>query len=161
MKTLYCILLTLFMLFAGFAQTNNLKTNNKLLKGTVMDNVSPNIFVKDMNKSIEFYKTLGFNLVSTVPDSGDVVFALMNCGSVVFMFQTFASLGSEIPEISRNDGGSLLLYIQMKNIKEYFESVKDKVLVLKGIEKTFYGTLEFSIKDVNGYVLTFAEEIKQ
>jgi uncharacterized glyoxalase superfamily protein PhnB len=73
------------------------------------------------------------------------------------MFQTFESLGSELPEISRTDGGSLLLYINLKNIKQFFEEIKGNVTVLKGLETTFYGATEFSIKDNNGYVLTFAE----
>ena len=78
-------------------------------------------------------------------------------GSVTVMLQTFQSLADELPQIKRNDGGSLLLYITLKNIREFFESVKDKVNVLKGLEKTFYGTMEFSILDNNNYVLTFAE----
>jgi uncharacterized glyoxalase superfamily protein PhnB len=32
------------------------------------------------------------------------------------------------------------------------------VTVVKGLEKQFYGATEFSIKDNNGYVLTFAED---
>jgi hypothetical protein len=36
--------------------------------------------------------------------------------------------------------------------------IKDKVTVLKGLEKTFYGATEFSILDNNGYVLTFADD---
>jgi uncharacterized glyoxalase superfamily protein PhnB len=73
------------------------------------------------------------------------------------MFQTFASLGEDLPEISRQNGGSLLLYIDVKNIHQYFEEIKNKVTVLKGLEKTFYGATEFSILDNNNYVLTFAE----
>ena len=35
-----------------------------------MDSISPNIFVKDINKTIDFYKQLGFNVVATVPEQG-------------------------------------------------------------------------------------------
>lgn len=123
-----------------------------------MDTISPNIFVKDINKTIDFYKQMGFQLVMTVPEQGDIVWAMMTCGTVTFMFQTFDSLAEELPEISRKEGGSLLLYIKLKDIRTFFESIKDKVTVLKGLEKTFYGATEFSIKDNNGYVLTFAED---
>jgi uncharacterized glyoxalase superfamily protein PhnB len=74
------------------------------------------------------------------------------------MFQTMVSLGEQLPEISRQDGGSLLLYINVKGIRAFFESIKDLVPVLKGLETTFYGATEFSIKDNNNYVLTFAED---
>ena len=123
-----------------------------------MKSVAPNIFVTDINQTIEFYKQLGFSLTITVPEEGDLIFAMMTCGNVVFMFQTFESLGTELPSISRQNGGSLLLYIQIADIRNYFEQVKNKVKVLKGLEKTFYGATEFSIEDNNGYVLTFAED---
>ena len=111
-----------------------------------------------MSATIAFYKILGFDLTMTVPEEGsDFVWAMMVKGSVTFMFQTFASLGDDLPEISRQNGGSLLLYINLKNIAEFFEVIKDKVQILKGLDKTFYGATEFSILDNNGYVLTFAE----
>lgn len=123
-----------------------------------MKTIAPNIFVKDLKKTITFYEKLGFKLIMKVPEEGDLVWAMMNCGNVNFMFQTFDSLGGDIPEISRQDGGSLLFYIQVEEIVKFHDSIKDKVDVIKGIEKTFYGATEFSIRDLNGYVLTFAEE---
>jgi uncharacterized glyoxalase superfamily protein PhnB len=124
-----------------------------------MDSLSPNIFVNNMNETIDFYKSIGFQLVMTVPEAGaDLVWSMLTNGEVTFMFQTFASLGDELPAISRQNGGSLLFYIKLKKIREFFELVKDKVTVLKGIETTFYGATEFSILDNNNYVLTFAED---
>ena len=125
-----------------------------------MDALSPNIFVRDIKETIQFYQHLGFETIMTVPEQGDPVWAMMNCGNVNIMFQTFDSLGEEIPEISRQDGGSLLLYIQIKEIRRFYSQIRDEVEVLKGLEKTFYGATEFSILDVNGYVLTFAENEK-
>ncbi|MDR9458370.1 MAG: VOC family protein [Salegentibacter sp.] len=122
-----------------------------------MDSLSPNIFVNDIDKTIDFYKTLGFKVAMTVPDEGNFVWVMMTCGKVNFMFQTFESLGSELPEISRQNGGSLLLYIQIKEIRQFHDKIKDKVKIIKGLEKTFYGATEFSILDNNGYILTFAE----
>lgn len=123
-----------------------------------METLSPNIFVKDINKTISFYRQLGFEITMTVPESGDYVWAMMTNGNVTFMFQTSDSLGNDLPEIKRQDGGSLLFYIKIKKIRNFFENIKDKAPILKGIEKTFYGATEFSIKDNNGYVLTFAED---
>ena len=123
-----------------------------------MDSISPNIFVKDINETIDFYKQLGFNVVATVPEQGDLVWAMMTCGNVTFLFQTFESLGNDLPMISRQNGGSLLLYIQTTEIRKFFDQIKDKVKVVKGLEKTFYSATEFSIEDNNGYLLTFAED---
>jgi uncharacterized glyoxalase superfamily protein PhnB len=123
-----------------------------------MLSVSPNIFVKDIKKSIEFYKILGFNTIAKVPEEGDPFWIMMSAGNITFMFQTFESLGNELPQISRNNGGSLLLYIQITGIRQFFDQIKDKVTIVKQLEKTFYGATEFSIEDNNGYILTFAED---
>jgi len=122
-----------------------------------MESISPNIFVKNIDETIKFYEQLEFKLTMKVPDEGDLVWAMMTNGNVSFMFQTFESLGDDLREISRQDGGSLLLYIQIKEIRQFHDRIKDKVNILKGLEKTFYGATEFSIQDLNGYVLTFAE----
>jgi uncharacterized glyoxalase superfamily protein PhnB len=131
---------------------------NQIFYALIMESLSPNIFVNDINQTIGFYELLGFKVTMSVPETGtDLVWAMMTNGSVTMMFQTFSSLADDLPEISRVDGGSLLLYINLKNIRAFFEEIKDKVSVLKGLETTFYGATEFSIKDNNGYVLTFAE----
>ena len=109
-----------------------------------METISPNIFVRDVNATIEFYKILGFNVTMSVPpDGGDYVWVMMNNGSVTMMFQTFESLGEDLPDIHRTDGGSLLLYINLKNINDFYEHLKDKVTIVVGLEKTFYGATEF------------------
>ena len=123
-----------------------------------MKSVSPNIFVTDIKETIKFYEQLGFTLTATVPEKGDFIFAMMTCDKVIFMFQTFESLGNELSAVSRQRGGSLLLYIQTNDIRNYYDKIKDKVKVIKGLEKTFYGATEFSIEDNNGYILTFAED---
>jgi uncharacterized glyoxalase superfamily protein PhnB len=122
-----------------------------------LENISPNIYVRNLRQTVDFYKIIGFEIVTTVAEKGDPIFVLMRSGAVTFMFQTLESIGNTLPLISRNDGGSLLLYIKVENIKALFEKVKDKVTVLRGLEKAFYGATEFSIKDNNNFMLTFAE----
>src|SRR5258706_8839332 len=124
-----------------------------------METVSPNIFVNDLQATIEYYQKLDFQVVTSVPDeSGKMIFALMMNGTATFMFQTFKSIENQLHSISRNNGGSLLLYIKMKGIRSFFEQVKARVNILTGLEKTFYGATEFSVLDPNDFMLTFAED---
>ena len=132
-----------------------------------MESLAPNLFVKDIRATIEFYKLLGFNLVMSVPAEadGNLDWAMVTSGNVTFMFQTFQSLGEpdpktgpNLPMVSRQDGGSLLFYIRIRNIRSFFDTIKDKVNVVHGLQKTFYGATEFSITDNNNFVLTFAED---
>lgn len=132
--------------------------NNSTNKPMTMETVSPNIFVNDIHATVEFYKILGFTVTTAVPEEKDPIFVMMTCGSVTFMFQTFASIKNTLPLVNRSNGGSLLLYMKVKSIRVLFEKINDKVTVLHGLEKTFYGATEFSIKDNNNYMLTFAED---
>ena len=135
-----------------------------------LDSLSPNLFVRDIRSTIEFYKILGFSLIMSVPGENvpgenvpgegerELVWAMVTSGKVTFMFQTFQSLGDTLPQVSRQDGGSLLFYIKIQQIRAFFGSIKDKVNVVHGLQKTFYGATEFSITDPNNYLLTFAED---
>jgi uncharacterized glyoxalase superfamily protein PhnB len=123
-----------------------------------MESLAPNIFVKDMNATIAFYKQLGFETTMTVPEKGEYDWVMMMNQGVTFMFQTFKNLGDVLPEIKRNDGGSLLFYIRLKGIRRFHDKIKSKAKVIVELNKTFYGATEFSIVDNNGYVLTFAED---
>lgn len=127
-----------------------------------MESLTVNLFVRDINKTIAFYKQLGFEVMMTVPEQGDLVWVMLVNGGVTIMLQTIASMGNELPDIDRTkSGGSLLFYIKLKNIRTFFEQIKDKTEVVKGLEKTFYGATEFTIKDIDGYHLTFAEDEPQ
>lgn len=124
-----------------------------------MESIAPNIFVSNMPETVAFYQILGFRVTMSVPENGeDQVWVMMANGNVTVMFQTYESLGESLPEVCRKDGGSLLLYINLKDIRSFFESVRDKVKVLSGLDVTFYGATEFSILDNNNYVLTFAQQ---
>ncbi len=122
-----------------------------------MDSLCPNLFVKDIRASVAFYEKLGFTIVATNPATGEYVWAMLSNGHVTIMLQTFASLGDEMPAISRTGGGSLLLYIGIRGIRAFFENLQPPVTILQNLQVTFYGATEFSIADPDGFVLTFAE----
>ena len=125
-----------------------------------MDSLSPNLFVKDIRATLDFYKLLGFSLTMSVPaeSEDDLVWALVTNGKVTIMFQSFKSIGDTLPQIKRQEGGPLLFYIKVQRIREFFESIREKTTLVHGLQKTFYGATEFSILDINDFMLTFAED---
>ncbi len=126
-----------------------------------METLSPNIFVKDINKTIAFYETLGFKIIASKPEGeSNIDWVMMGYESVTFMFQTYESLGNLLPQIKRENGSSLLFFIKLKDIRGFFDRIKNKVKVIQELNKTFYGATEFSIVDNNEYVLTFAEWVQ-
>jgi uncharacterized glyoxalase superfamily protein PhnB len=123
-----------------------------------MQSLTPNFFVHNMAETQRFYERLGFKQTARVPENGDPVWLMMRCGEVDIMIQSYASLGDALPVISRVSGASLLLYIKIKSIRDFFERLKGELFVVTGLEKTFYGATEFSVRDNNNYLLTFAED---
>ncbi len=128
---------------------------------TQMKNLTPNLMVEDVNQTVDFYKNvLGFNLIATVPETGQFNWAMMKQGGVEMQFQLRASLAEEIPSFKdRPIGGALTLYIGVEGIEELHARLKDKVTIVQDMHTTFYGTQEFALQDSNGFVISFAETV--
>ncbi len=123
-----------------------------------MQSLTPNFFVHSISETQQFYERLGFRETARVPESGEVVWLMMQCGAVSVMMQSFKSLGDNLPTINRANGGSLLLYIKTSNVRGLYDQLLGDPCVVTTLEKTFYGATEFSIRDNNNYLLTFAED---
>jgi uncharacterized glyoxalase superfamily protein PhnB len=120
----------------------------------------PNLMVKDVNKTLDFYQdVLGFDILQTVPGSGNFVFAIVNANGVLISFQEEKTIKDEYPQLkSFTQGGGITLYIHVTDINELFEEIKGKAKIAKELHKTFYGSTDFAIEDCNGYILTFSQQ---
>ena len=77
------------------------------------------------------------------------------------MLQKVESLGDDVPYLKNQPiGGSFTLFIEVENVEEIYNRIKDEVEILVDLKTTFYGMKEVTIKDLDGYVLTFAERIE-
>ncbi|MBI2411248.1 MAG: VOC family protein [Candidatus Kerfeldbacteria bacterium] len=123
--------------------------------------LSPNLMVEDMHKTIEFYTSiLDFTVTMTVPDEKHPVWAMLQNDGVTIMLQQRASFVEEVPNFAQQPiGGSFSLYIHVDDIDTLYKKIQqEKITIIQELHKTFYGAREFSIKDVNGYVLYFAQD---
>jgi uncharacterized glyoxalase superfamily protein PhnB len=129
-------------------------------KMTNYQSLSPNIGVINVNESVKFYtETLGFQLAMSVPEEGNFVWAMVNSGSVNIMFQENSSLVEEYPQLANRDtNGCISFYIKVKGMKELYEKLQGTGYIAKEMHKTFYGSDEFAIKDINGHILTISED---
>jgi uncharacterized glyoxalase superfamily protein PhnB len=125
-----------------------------------MNELIPNLMVEDVNRTVDFYKKiLGFELSITVPSQGRFHWALMKNGDAKIMFQLKESFEHElklpkpIPVC-----GSLTLYIRSDDIGSLYDRIIDHVNLVNDMHDTFYDTIEFTIKDINNYMLTFAQD---
>lgn len=134
-----------------------------------MAQLTPNIIVKDVNKTVNYYKeNLNFTLSmgvdsekqTSLDSSGgtDLIWAMITLNGAELMIQHVDSISEELPEFKMNSAGnSLTLYFRIDRVTDFYEKIKENVDVVKPPYKTFYGSNEFVIRDLNGFYLYFAE----
>ncbi len=122
--------------------------------------LSPALAVRNMKETIEFYKnSLGFKMEMACPDANNPEYAELSKDGVVLMFILAKScdIGSE-----QKLGIGVTLYIQIDgDIDEYYQELKKRgVKITVDIADEPYGIRDFTVEDVNGYILTFNQVSK-
>jgi uncharacterized glyoxalase superfamily protein PhnB len=122
--------------------------------------LTPNIGVKNVNETVGFYTgTLGFQQVMSVPETGNLVWAMVGSGNVFIAFQETQNLMDEYPSLKETPPlATITFYIKMKGMKTLYEKIKYTKYLVKELHKTPYGADEFAICDNNGFILTVTEE---
>ncbi len=94
-----------------------------------------------------------------MPDAPPFVFASVKRGDVEVFLNDAKMAAQEYPPFQgRALGGTLTLFVQMKGIAEYYETVKRQTTILMPLEKKWYGVWEFAVADPDGYIYTFAQQ---
>lgn len=134
--------------------------------------LSPNFEVNDIKKTVTFYtENFGFMLVMAVPQSQDgidqtfeenkeYVYALIQKDNVEFMFQRSDTFKNDVVfSKGLNIGATVSFYMDVESIKEFYQDLKSRNLEITELKTTWYGMQEFYLKDLNGYILGFAEKV--
>jgi len=176
-KTFTIILIPLLFLLvsAGCHAFKNKNTNNEIknIGANIMyEKLTPNMMVENVNNTVKYYRdVLGFEFVMGVPEKSQEIvsepkvdqslgFAIMKCNNIEIMFQSQKSLSEDIPEFGKmNVGCSITFYINVNDVKQLYDNLKDKVTIVSPLATKFYGMEEFYIRDYNGYIIGFAGKI--
>ena len=138
-----------------------------------VNKLTPNFEVSDIKQTVEFYKeNFDFRLIMAVPEKQDgideilaedkeYVYAMMVKDSVELMFQRTDTFKEDII-FSKNIpiGASVSFYIEIEGIQSFYEILKSNYLDTTDLKTTWYGMQEFYVKDINGYIIGFAEKKK-
>ena len=120
--------------------------------------ITANIGVNNVNETVQFYtEKLGFDLVMSNPESGDLIWAMVSNGHVFLMFQDNDSLKEEYPELQATGQGCITFYVKIKDMAQLYDQLKNDAMIVKPLAATPYGVEELAIRDNNGYILTIAE----
>ncbi len=138
-----------------------------------MKRLIPNMAVEDVRKTVGYYvENFGFKLIMAVSedksDMGDelvegkeYIWANVTSGDVGFMFQRVDSFKEDIGDLFDTLGSSVSFYVEVEDVDALYDSVKNSVEIHKKIETTWYGMREFYVKDCNGYILAFSQQMQK
>jgi len=116
--------------------------------------------VADVGATVKWYQdNLGFKLANQVGQADEALeWAVVKADDVQIFFQKKESLVKEMPVLKgKKIGASLTFYIKVQDVQSLYDSVKEKVEIVRDMKKTFYGAREFAVRDLNGYILVFSE----
>jgi uncharacterized glyoxalase superfamily protein PhnB len=114
--------------------------------------VTPMIHVPDVRKAVDWYTSIGFSMIGTGEDDGEVVWAELSFGDGRLMF----SAGGRP---SAADGREVDLYVHIQNVDEKRRQLEGRAEIREDLHDTFYGMREFIIRDLNGFWITFGEPV--
>jgi uncharacterized glyoxalase superfamily protein PhnB len=125
-----------------------------------MKRITPVLFVKEIEPVLPFWvDALGFAKTIEVPAGDKLGFVSLQKDSTEVMYQTYASLGEDMPLIAEAaKKGPTFLYIEVDNLDAVLTAVKKYKMTMP--ERTaFYGMREIGYQDPAGHYLTFAQRV--
>jgi uncharacterized glyoxalase superfamily protein PhnB len=115
--------------------------------------IMPVLRVTDLDRAASFYTdVLGFAVCWRSANDGGGENVMLESGETSLLLSTGAHLG-DTPAFTGT------LYFNMTGVQEFFERIKDRVEIVWPLENMEYGQKEFGIRDCDGYLLAFAEEL--
>ena len=116
-----------------------------------MATLTPMLNVPDIRASIAWYVAVGFEVIDTGEDDGELVWAMLGYGEGRVMF----NIGGRESDVPRRDAD---LYLEVEGVDVLFAQLPEGIDVFEGPHDTFYGMREFIVRDSNGFWLTFGEQ---
>ena len=128
---------------------------------TRFQSVTPNLLVRDVKKSTEFYRdVLGFTMGETVPDQEPFVFVWMKHGDVSVFLNDINAAAEDYPAAAKMPaGGTAALFFIISDVDGYHAAVAPRARVIMPLKTQFYGMREFAVTDPDGHIITFAERV--
>ena len=130
-----------------------------------LTDIVPNLIVADIDRSTAFYRdVLGFEVVTTVPDTAPFVFVWMKRDDVNVFLNSREGIETE-SLAARPIGGTNTLFMTLDaataadGVDALFAAVDGRAPIVMPLKTQFYGMREFGIEDPDGYVIFFAQRV--
>ena len=124
--------------------------------------ITPVLFCAEIEPMLNFWvDRLGFTKTIEVPHGSKLGFVALQHGSTELMYQTFASLGDDMPLIlEAAKKGPTFLYIEVDNL-DAVKSALANTKIAQPERTAFYGMREIGYQDPAGHYFTFAQRVVQ
>jgi catechol 2,3-dioxygenase-like lactoylglutathione lyase family enzyme len=119
-------------------------TPHNILTQTMLKKVVPMFHVPDVQQTVDWYRAIGFDVTATYDDnSGGLSFAIVSFGASEVMFNSGGRLSSQ----------------HRREVDNLYDQIKERVEIVEGPHNMFYGMREIIIRDLNGFWITFGQQI--
>jgi uncharacterized glyoxalase superfamily protein PhnB len=132
------------------------------MAATHVNRITPVLFCAEIEPLLGFWVDhLGFTKTIEVPHGNKLGFVALQQGSTELMYQTFASVGEDRPQIiDAAKKGPTFLYLEVQDLDSIKAALEGFNVALP--ERTaVYGMREISYRDPAGHFLTFAQRVVQ
>ena len=118
--------------------------------------LTPVVFVEAIEPCLHFWHDLGFETTMEVPGDRGLGFAALKSGDVEVMYQSFASLESDLPALVEQQWGPANFFIRVDDLDSLKPTLESGDVVVPERE-TFYGSREIVVRAACGTIVNFAE----
>ena len=121
--------------------------------------ITPILFAGEIEACIQFWtEKMGFNKTVEVPEGSKIGFVLLEKDGLELMYQSYASVEKDNPVTATAvKQGPTFLYLEVGDLQEVLSATKGAEVVMP-VRSTFYGAMEFGIKDPAGHYIIFAQQ---
>ena len=110
------------------------------------------IHVPDVRATIDWYTSIGFELLGRSDEDREPNWASLSFGGSEVMLNAGGRASTEFRR-------EVDLYVHTDRVEGIYNSLKDRVQVVEDLHDTFYGMREFIIRDINGFWITFGQQM--
>ena len=127
--------------------------------------IIPELSVTNLEKSLKFYKTIGFKVEY---ERSENKFVFLSLGEIQFMLQEISENDKwDVAPLSYPFGNGINFQLEVDDVDKIYNSLKDNnYRIAFEIEENWYrqddkllGNREFLVQDPDGYLLRFSEDL--
>lgn len=121
--------------------------------------VTPVLMVEAIEPVIPFWERLGWMNVAEVPHEGVIGFVILVKDGVELMYQTRASVASDVAALADSPMRGTFLFIEVDDLDAVIAACGEAPVVFPR-RKTFYGMDEIGVREPGGNAVTFAQKVE-